>query len=161
MKTAIGKIGTVLLLALCCSACRDKDVAFYTFNHLPPAGWDKGEIQSFVLEIEDTLSLYDIDISLRYTNDYVYSNLWLFIGYTDESGVQRTDTLECRLADVYGKWYGSGWGASYQQIVPFKKQFRFPVSGTFPVTVQQGMREDVIHDIEDIGLRVTKVKPED
>lgn len=150
----------MLLVAGLCS-CRNKEVAFYSFNHLSPDGWDKQEIQTFLPEIEDTLSLYDIDISLRYTNDYAYSNLWLFVGYTDEEGRACTDTLECRLADVYGKWYGSGWGASYQQVIPFKKQFRFPQSGEYRFSVQQGMREDVIRHIDDIGLRVTKVMPAD
>ena len=139
------------------SSCNNGGVIFHSFNHLPERGWDKREIQRFSPEIEDTLGLYDIDISLRYTNDYAYSNLWLFVMYTDESGAQRTDTLECRLADVYGKWYGSGWGPSYQQEIPFKKQFRFSSAGKSPILIQQGMREDVIRNIKDIGVKVTRV----
>ena len=97
-------------------------------------------------------------MSLRYTNDYAYSNLWLFIVYTDGEGKQRTDTLECRLADVYGKWYGSGWGPSYQQEIPFKKRVRFSVPGKYPILIQQGMREDVIQNIKDVGVKITRIQ---
>ena len=161
MKTAVYQIGMFLLLAAGLFSCRNEEVVFYTFNHLSANGWNKREIQTFVPEIEDSLSFYDIDISLRYTNDYAFSNLWLFIGYTDEEGFSCTDTLECRLADVYGKWYGSGWGASYQQVIPFKKRFRFPRRGEYRFSIQQGMREDVIRHIEDVGLSVKKVMPAD
>ena len=60
------------------------------------------------------------------TNDYNYRNLWLFITCEAETGEEFTDTLNCVLADEYGKWFGSGWGASYQQTISYKTDFNFP-----------------------------------
>lgn len=149
-------VSIVWVVLLC--ACSDSGVIYHSFNHLPERGWDKREIQRFSPEIEDTLGIYDINVSLRYTNDYVYSNLWLFIVYTDGDGKQHIDTLECRLADVYGKWYGSGWGPSYQQEIPFKKKVHFSAPGKYPILIQQGMREDVIQNIKDVGIKVTRIQ---
>lgn len=114
-------------------------------------------IERFFPVIEDTVSLYDIDVSLRYTNNYNYRNLWLFISGKAETGEEFTDTLNCILADEYGKWLGSGWGASYQQVVPYKTNFRFPRKGKYSFSVQQGMRDDVIPGITEVGLKITPI----
>ena len=89
------------------------------------------------------------------TNDYNYRNLWLFITCEAETGEEFTDTLNCVLADEYGKWFGSGWGASYQQTISYKTDFNFPRKGRYSISVQQGMRDDVIPGITEVGIKIT------
>jgi gliding motility-associated lipoprotein GldH len=36
----------------------------------------------------------------------------------------------------------------------------FPVSGEFTVAIQQGMREEILEGIHDVGFRVEKTSPE-
>lgn len=152
------KIVLLLGLAITYFSCNTKDI-YHTFNHIPARGWDKRVIERFSPVIEDSLSLYDIDVSLRYTNDYNYRNLWLFITCKAETGETITDTLNCILADEYGKWFGSGWGASYQQTIPYKAGFKFPRKGKYSISVQQGMREDLIHGITEVGIKVSPIMP--
>lgn len=155
-KLRLNKAAMLLTLLTVFFSCNTKDV-YHTFNHIPERGWDKRVIERFFPVIEDTVSLYDIDVSLRYTNNYNYRNLWLFISGKAETGEEFTDTLNCILADEYGKWLGSGWGASYQQVVPYKTNFRFPRKGKYSFSVQQGMRDDVIPGITEVGLKITPI----
>ena len=150
----LSKVILLFCLPILFFSCNTKDV-YHTFNHIPERGWDKRVIERFSPVIEDTISTYDIDLSLRYTNDYNYRNLWLFITCEAETGEEFTDTLNCVLADEYGKWLGSGWGASYQQTISYKTDFNFPRKGRYSISVQQGMRDDVIPGITEVGIKIT------
>lgn len=150
----LSKVVLLFCLPILFFSCNTKEV-YHTFNHIPVRGWDKRVIERFSPLIEDTVSLYDIDLSLRYTNDYNYRNLWLFITCEAETGEEFTDTLNCVLADEYGKWFGAGWGASYQQTISYKTGFSFPRKGRYSISVQQGMRDDVIPGITEVGIKIT------
>ena len=110
----LSKVILLFCLPILFFSCNTKDV-YHTFNHIPERGWDKRVIERFSPVIEDTISTYDIDLSLRYTNDYNYRNLWLF----------------------------------------YKSDFNFPRKGRYSISVQQGMRDDVIPGITEVGIKIT------
>ena len=56
-----------------------------------------------------------------------------------------------RLADVYGRWHGQGFGASYQFSRPFNTGVTL-VRGD-SVTVRHIMRVDTLRGIEQIGIK--------
>jgi gliding motility-associated lipoprotein GldH len=68
------------------------------------------------------------------------------------------DTLDCILADEKGKWLGSGIGDIYDNQIPFKRNVRFPLPGTYSFEIQQGTRKDDIPLIMDVGLRIEKAE---
>ncbi|MCP9612695.1 gliding motility lipoprotein GldH [Coprobacter tertius] len=150
------KYGVVIfIMVLLLVSCTETGLVFSSYNHIPDRGWDKRNILRFTPEITDTLATYDISVLLRYNNDYAYNNLWLFVTYPQDT-IMRTDTLDCRLADRFGKWYGSGWGASYQQEVPLQSGVRFPGSGKQTIMIQQGMRDDITSHITDVGIKIVR-----
>lgn len=124
------------------------------FNTLPKNGWFKRDVQRFTPEVPDTVNRYDVYLSLRHNGDYTYRNLWLFVSYNDEDGVLKTDTVNCELADEFGRWSGGGWGSYYQQEVLLNDDFRFSGEKEHVFTVQQAMRDDRIRGISDVGIRI-------
>ena len=108
--------GIVCLLLGGTVSCGRTDV-YNEFNTLPKNGWFKRDVQRFTPEVPDTVNRYDVYLSLRHNGDYTYRNLWLFVSYNDEGGVLKTDTVNCELADEFGRWSGGGWGSYYQQAV--------------------------------------------
>lgn len=148
-------LALALLSALAGTACAYREDSFHEFNDIPARGWDKRNIQKFYPLIDTSGTTYDIDVELNYDNRYGYRNLYLFITVEDagKNTVAR-DTLNCMLADEFGKWLGSGWGSTYQQRIPYKREIRFRKGGTYSVSVSQGMRKDIIEGIERIGLRI-------
>ncbi|WP_272960944.1 gliding motility lipoprotein GldH [Barnesiella viscericola] len=143
-------LAVVGLGSLC--SCRQTDV-YNEFNTLPRNGWFKRDVQRFTPESPDSTGRYDLYLTLRHNGDYAYRNLWLFVSYTGADGVQKTDTVNCELADEFGRWSGGGWGSYYQQELLLDDCFRF-VGKEQVVTIQQAMRDDRIRGISDVGIRI-------
>ena len=141
----------VVGLGSICS-CRQTDV-YNEFNTLPRNGWFKRDVQRFTPESPDSTGRYDLYLTLRHNGDYAYRNLWLFVSYTGADGEQKTDTVNCELADEFGRWSGGGWGSYYQQELLLDDCFRF-VGKEQEVTIQQAMRDDRIRGISDVGIRI-------
>ncbi len=97
--------------------------------------------------------MYDIDMFLLHDNDYRYRNVWFFIDYMSPDSSVVTDTVNCVLADTYGRWYGGGWGSYYQYEQRLKEGVRLD-SGRYEVRVAQGMRERNLKGIAAVGVRV-------
>ena len=64
------------------------------------------------------------------------------------------DTLDIRLADVYGRWLGSGFGASYQREVTVSPAAVVDI--TRPVALRHIMRVDTLQGIEQVGIEVVR-----
>ena len=148
-------LAVVGLGSLC--SCRQTDV-YNEFNTLPRNGWFKRDVQRFTPESPDSTGRYDLYLTLRHNGDYAYRNLWLFVSYTGADGEQKTDTVNCELADEFGRWSGGGWGSYYQQELLLDDRFRF-VGKEQVVTIQQAMRDDRIRGISDVGIRIAPHKP--
>jgi gliding motility-associated lipoprotein GldH len=75
-----------------------------------PNGWPAGEKVLFEVPVNDSLILHNFYINLRHTENYKFSNLFLFIDTYFHGGSHARDTIELILADNTGKWYGKGFG---------------------------------------------------
>ena len=122
--------GIVCLLLGGTVSCGRTDV-YNEFNTLPKNGWFKRDVQRFTPEVPDTVNRYDVYLSLL-----------------------KTDTVNCELADEFGRWSGGGWGSYYQQEVLLNDDFRFSGEKEHVFTVQQAMRDDRIRGISDVGIRI-------
>lgn len=144
-----------LILATLCTACSHRE-AFYRFHSMAESVWHKDSVIRFEVAVHDTVSLHDVFVELRNTEQYPYKNIWLFISVQKPSGEVRRDTLECQLADDFGKWYGKGLSL-YEVSIPCGSDVVFPQSGSYIYTVTQAMRDDLLQGISDVGLKIEKI----
>lgn len=136
-------------------AC-DNNRVFEKNLAIPEKGWDKDSAITFDIPVSDTLQNNNFYINIRNDIKYKYSNLWLFIEIDQPGNKSVTDTFEVTLANPTGKWHGKGFGGVKNQQVIFKRNIYFPVSGEYKVNIRQGMRENVLKGITDIGVRLEK-----
>ncbi|MCD4732479.1 MAG: gliding motility lipoprotein GldH [Bacteroidales bacterium] len=122
-----------------------------------PNGWPAGEDVLFEVPVNDSLMLYNFYINLRHTENYKFSNLYLFIETHFPEGSQASDTIELILADNTGKWYGKGFGKIKEYQVLIRQAVTFPVTGIYNVSIVQGMREENLEGVEDIGIRIERM----
>lgn len=122
---------------------------FAAFDHTE---WLYGAPMDFVVEplrdsvpVVGTLMLY-----LRHTAGYEYSNIWLELSYPDTDSTLRADTLNVRLADVFGHWRGKGSGASFALTDTIHHRFRITRGDT--IRLRHIMRIDTLPNIEQVGL---------
>lgn len=130
---------------------------FEEVSSIPKDGWPAQLLKKITLEIDDTLSYCNMDLFVRNNLDYQYSNLYLFVTIDFPNGYISRDTVDCRLADKYGKWLGDGLGSKRLNTISFKKNILFPAKGTYNVYIEQAMREDTLKGISDVGFRINKV----
>jgi gliding motility-associated lipoprotein GldH len=147
----------LLLSVLFFSSCNDNRI-FEENKEIPESGWDSSNAVSFSVDIKDPATPANFYINVRNADGYPYSNLFLFVRTKFPDGKQSNDTLECMLADENGKWIGKGIGDIYDNRIPFKRNVRFPLPGTYIFEIRQGMRNSSVPLIMDIGLRIEKAE---
>lgn len=148
---------TLLLSVLFFTSC-DKARIFEQNQEIPESGWSQNNVVKFDVDIQDPATPAHFYVNLRNADGYPYGNIFLFIKTVFPDGKFSRDTLECVLADENGKWLGTGVGDIYDNQIPFKRNVRFPVAGTYHFEIEQGMRNETVPLIMDVGLRIEKAE---
>lgn len=144
------------LLAIGSLSSCDPDRVFEKNKELPDYIWNANEKVSFDVNISDTLSLHNFYVNVRNADNYPFSNLYLFITTRFPDGKIARDTLECTLANDRGQWLGDGMGDIWDNQIPYKKNVRFPLRGTYTISLEQAMRVNQLPQIMDVGIRIEK-----
>ena len=142
----------ILLSLFCLASCKYSDNYFSDFRSIPEEGWiaaeplsfDTGELDSLYIDNSKLL------LTIRHDNDYPYRNLWMFVDYISRDGEVKTDTVECKMADVYGNWYGDGFGSTYEFVKEL--QPKSDMKRLSRLVVWQAMRDDTVPGISDVGI---------
>jgi gliding motility-associated lipoprotein GldH len=141
----------VLLLGAC-----NSNTFYSVYNDLPAAGWNKNSASVFQVNITDNSQPYNVLINVRHESNYPYQNFWMFVSEKSPEGTVTRDTIECFLADNRGKWLGSGLSSIYTMPVLINKNRKFTRAGTYTFEIKQGMRDDILTGIRNIGLEIDK-----
>lgn len=141
------------VLGLLLSSC-DTNRHFEQNYAVPESTWKIGEKVRFEVPDINELVFYNVYINLRNGSNYGYSNFFIFMDIQLPDNRVMRDTIECPLADDRGKWYGQGMGDVIENQILIKRKFKFPVSGNYTFTMEQGMRQEEVPEIKDIGLRI-------
>jgi len=144
---------TLLIVAVCFASC-NKQPVFNEFKLISPNGWLADSSCVFQLNIEDSVTLFDLTVNVRHTGAYPYQNLWLFVEQLSPDSLITRDTLSCTLSDFTGKWLGTGTGSVYLFSVPLKTKDRFKKTGMYQYTIVHGMRDENLNGIQAIGVKL-------
>jgi len=136
-------------------ACDQKKV-FEAYHQIDEKGWNKDSVVVFNVHLTDTIKNHNLYVNIRNKGTYAYSNIYLFLTIGSPDGKMLSDTVEFTLADPSGKWRGSGIGGLHDNQIPYKSSVYFPHKGDYKFTIKQGMRDNVLQGIRDVGFRVEK-----
>jgi len=145
----------VLFLALV--SC-DRTRIYEKYKSIPNATWSTDAPVKFDFEIKDTTQLCNMIVKIRYSENYPYQNLYLFMKTIRPDGVKSIDTLEFYLLNGKGKPLGDCSGSTCSSRYMIDHNFKFPIPGRYEFELKQAMRTDegTIPMIMDVGLRVEK-----
>ncbi len=143
---------SVLLFFCACS----RNTVFSEYKHISHNSWSADSIVCFNFAIADTLSAYDIILSIRHTEQYPYQNMWLFVSDNSTTYGTAADTIEFYLADDRGRWLGNGYGDLHEMPVLYRQHTTFHTADTICIALQQAMRETSLKGISDVGLKIVK-----
>jgi gliding motility-associated lipoprotein GldH len=131
-------------------------VLFDNTKRIPGSVWNQYDMVSFKVPVQDTVNSYRFLLNIRHSTDYRYSNLYLFINSIFPDGSRARDTVECILARPDGKWLGKGITGIKDNQLLLRTNLKFPQAGTYTFELEQGMREEALKGINDIGFRIEK-----
>lgn len=143
--------GVVAIMGAC-----NSNLIFEQYQPVNNRSWDKDSVLVFNIPITDTVHNHNLFVSVRNDVKYPYSNLWLFINIEQPNGESLDNKFEMTLADPSGKWLGKGFGGLKTREVIYRSNVFFPVSGDYKISISQGMRDDVLEGISDVGIRIEK-----
>ncbi len=158
INPTINKVKSILVvflattIILCLGGCSPKHNSYSDFYEFPQKdGWQRKSPVTLDVQYPDSLAQYEISIALSHDNYYPYRNIWLYIDFMDKDGKNiKRDSLNCNLADKFGKWNSSGFGSIYQYERVIANRVN---SNTInKIIVWQGMRDDTLSHISNIGI---------
>lgn len=147
------KVTLLAVISLLLVSCQP-GVVFSEFQALPGGGWEADSVVVFAPVLEDSMAAYDVQLTVRHTDRYAYQNLWLFVDVKQDSVLLRRDTIEAMVANERGEWLGRGV-SKYTLPLLYLEHVKLP-GGEYEVIVQQGMREERLRGVADLGLKVIR-----
>jgi gliding motility-associated lipoprotein GldH len=139
------------------SSCKFNSI-YERSEGIPKEEWNKNQAVKFEVPVTDTINGYKVVVNVRNSNEYRYSNLFLFITTHSPKGMSVKDTLEITLANDKGKWLGTGFGGTWSTDAVLRNDMviRFPEAGVYNIEIVQAMRDDILKGIKDVGIKVEK-----
>lgn len=145
----------LLLMLVVCTSCGDRLIYSDTID-IDKSGWDLNDTLCFEVELTDTLSMIDIGMTISHTDDYPYSNIWLFLEVSSDNGSNFSDTLNYIIAESNGKWVGEKRGKNFVVNTSYRNFVRMAHSGNYRFEIRQGMREERLKGISKLEFRINK-----
>lgn len=132
-------LGLVLMLIVLGACSSDRIADYQTIEN---GLWAQDRTIEFELPLMDSLSPHQVLLSVRNTNDYPFSNLFLLVKMTDPEGYAVVDTLEYRMAASDGTWLGVGSGNIKDNLLAYKEAVVFDKTGPYQLSIQHALRNN-------------------
>ena len=113
-------------------------------------GWHADSTIVFQFNISDTTNVFYSEINIRHTISYPFQNLFVFIHSITPDGQTSTDTLECVLADITGKWNAKRVGDILDFTQIYKDSIVFKTKGNYKIAIEQAMRYGELPSIKSL-----------
>ncbi len=150
-------IGGLLLLATACNPLEMYDpVVIQEQFHAFEAGWNYDEEVPFTFEINDTDATYNLVAIIRHTRQYPYRNFWLQSEHLNPAGESNLRRHEIYLSNPAGVWFGTETGGTVNRQERIMRNTRFPQAGTYTLNLRHDMRDDLMSEVQIIGIRLEK-----
>ena len=146
-------VGAVFFV--CMASCNQNEV-YYKFTSITQNEWNKQDIICFELDSSSINPKHSYTVSLEIIHNisYPYKNLFLNIDHILQDSILSQNTIECLLVDDFGKWQGSGNGATRQLSVLYKTNFKVDTTLHNEICIRHAMQDLNLKGIEKVGLRV-------
>ena len=141
----------LIVITIAFFSCSNNEVFNKSVN-LPDSLWNYKDTLTFDFDISETNKTYNVFIQLKNTDNYKYSNLFIFSEINGPKNESIIDTLQCIICDQKGKWFGEKTSNLWYNKLMFRKRIRFPEKGKYKFSFVQAMRNDNLKDIVNFGV---------
>ncbi|GAB6013088.1 gliding motility lipoprotein GldH [Viscerimonas tarda] len=162
IKRNPGFMVCLLFVALLAAySCRPNET-YYQFSEIESGEWAKCDTLYYTIDssLINNAIRYNITLELTHNAGYPYRNIWFYMQDNLNEASFRSYSHQYMLADPFGKWYGSGFGALYQLSLPYKNAVYFKGKRNFSIKIVHGMRDEPLMGIEKAGIKIAPADEE-
>lgn len=117
--------------------------------------WKATDLKTFVVDIKDTSTVYDIVFFLRVGTDYDYNNAWVYLHSTLPDKTKYKEAHQFYVSNEYGEWLGKKSGSLVESEMIFAKR-KFNKMGKYTFTIEQATTEKELRHVSDLGLKIVQ-----
>jgi gliding motility-associated lipoprotein GldH len=154
--SSVNTLAFIFLLAIAFSSCTPLGT-FEKNVEIPDHAWTYSNQPEIKFNVTDTVSPYNVFVSLRHTDAYAYKNIWMYIS-TQQPGDStfHKERFEFTLQNQNGEWMGTGMSDIWEIRCSLFSDIRFTRQGTYTIRLQQAMRDNPLIHIMNAGIRIEK-----
>ncbi|MFV0420155.1 MAG: gliding motility lipoprotein GldH [Dysgonomonas sp.] len=156
---------SLIFLCLVGISCSKQDTYYHVYE-MKDANWVQKDTLRFTIDttmfkvdsvLFETNIPYTLSIEVTNNVNYPYRNIWFFIqSNIDSDSVYAEQSKEYQLADIEGKWLGSGFGNLFQSSFVVFENISFSEKRNYYIKVEHGMRDELLTGIEKVGIKLSK-----
>lgn len=159
MRIKKSPLSILMICLLVISSCIHSNV--YEKNvAIPSNKWTSQFKPVYTFNISDTTVSYKMSLTMRHTDAFPFSNIWLNVRTTFPGEKEsKLVKVEIPLAQADGKWMGRGMNEIYEHQMPLTRDansIRFTKKGEYKIQLEQIMRVDPLPEVMSIGVRLEK-----
>lgn len=154
-KFFIYSLAPLLFCLFLLSSC-DKNAVFEKNEVILNDEWQYSDSKTFVAEITDTTTNYNLAINLRHAFNFEWKNVWIKIETTFPDGRQFEKRVNLILSESDGEWDGQCLGDNCDIQIPIQQNAFFPEVGKYTFKISQDMRVNPLGFVKSVGMRVEK-----
>lgn len=119
--------------------------------------WTTEEAIIFSPTIEDTTSVYELQLIIDHENTYGYENIYFKIKTQFPDREDREENLSVNLARSTGAWVGKCSGERCQCKIYLLENFKFPSLGEYTFEIRQYTRDENLKGLNSLEMQLFKV----
>ncbi len=118
---------------------------------IPETGWTYDNALSVAFDVPDTTGVYDLYLTLDYSEAYSNENLYVKIATVFPNQDTIHDIVSIQLIHDDGYWLGKG-STTLSQETLLQTDFKFLDAGSYTIEIAQHSRETQLEGIKEVGL---------
>ncbi len=119
--------------------------------------WSLNDTVSLEFENADTSAIFRLYFPITFTEDYSYSNVYLYALVTSPSGDINLLPARFDLIDNTGRWFSEPSGEEFYFNLSVEDGLSFNQFGSYSVKLFQYMRDESLCGIRSSGIVVSKI----
>lgn len=152
MRKAVVLLPLICLLLVSCDEAKIYEKHFDNDR----ITWNRFDVKTFMVDIEDISSSYDFYIAIRHITAFPLDHIDIEFNICTPSGEARLLEQTIKLKDDNGNWLGDGMGDMWDFTKLMREDFRFSQAGTCLVEISSTMPQADLPGIMQVGLIVRK-----